>query len=89
MCPVLREDEPCPDQPFAATLLIRDAAGHEVCTSQSGQDGRFRVGLPPGAYELVTIPSHPGGLPAATSQTVIVSPHQYSEVIVTVDSGIR
>ena len=41
MCPVMREDAPCPDQPFAATLLIRDSQGRELCTVSSGDAGRF------------------------------------------------
>jgi hypothetical protein len=86
VCPVMTEDEPCPDQPFAATLVIRDALGHELCMTRSGPDGRFAIGLPPGWYELVPVSD---GLPYATSQAVIVEPGRYSEVLVSYDSGIR
>jgi hypothetical protein len=88
MCPVMRADEPCPDQPFAATLTIRDSLGRELCAVSSGEDGHFLVGLPPGSYELVPL-TGPGGLPAAASQWVTVAPGQYTEVTVNYDSGIR
>ena len=88
MCPVVTQDDPCPDQPLAATLVIRDALGHELCMTRSGADGRFRAGLPPGWYELVPV-SGSTGLPYAMSQAVIVEPGRYTEVIVSYDSGIR
>jgi hypothetical protein len=88
MCPVMRVDEPCPDQPFAATLIIRDSQGRELCTAASGEDGHFVVGLPPGSYELIPL-TGPGGLPAAASQWVTVAPGQYTDATVSYDSGIR
>ena len=88
MCPVMRLDEPCPDRPFAATLIIRDSQGRELCAASSGEDGRFLVGLPPGSYELVPL-TGPGGLPFGASQWVAVAPGQYTDVTVSYDSGIR
>ena len=88
MCPVMRQDEPCPDHPFAATLIIHDSQGRELCAVSSGEDGRFLVGLPPGAYELLPL-TEPGGLPFAASQWVAVAPDQYTDVTVSYDSGIR
>lgn len=88
MCPVMRLDEPCPDQPFAATIIVRDAQGQEICATQSGDDGRFQIGLPPGVYELAPIAGS-GGLPYAASQIVTVAPDQFSEVAISFDSGIR
>jgi hypothetical protein len=88
MCPVMRQDEPCLDHPFAATLIIRDSQGWELCAVSSGEDGRFLVGLPPGSYELLPLMG-PGGLPFAASQWVAVAPGQYTEVSVSYDSGIR
>jgi hypothetical protein len=89
MCPVMRVDEPCPDQPFAATLLIRDSQGRELCTVASGEDGRFQVDLPPGSYEVVPLAGGASGLPFAAAQWVAVAPDQYTAVIVSYDSGIR
>jgi hypothetical protein len=85
----MRADEPCPDLPFAATLLIRDSQGRELCAVSSGADGRFQVGLPPGSYELVPLTSATGGLPFAASQWAAVASGQYTDVTVSYDSGIR
>jgi len=88
VCPVVTQDNPCPDRPFAATLVVRDAQGHEVCSTRGGDDGRFRIGLPPGSYELVPV-NGVAGLPHASAQPVTVAPNQYTEVLVSYDSGIR
>jgi hypothetical protein len=89
MCPVMRLDDPCPDQPFAATLLIRDSQGRELCTVSSGDDGRFQVDLPAGSYEVVPVAGGASGPPFAAAQWVTVVPGQYTAVTVTYDSGIR
>ncbi len=89
MCPVVSLDDPCPDRPFMATLVVRDAHANVVCTTSSREDGRFRIGLPPGIYELEPQSGHPGGLPFAASQCVTVEPGRFSEMIVNFDSGIR
>jgi hypothetical protein len=89
MCPVMREDAPCPDQPFAATLVIRDSQGRELCTVFSGDDGHFQVDLPPGSYEVVPVAGSASGLPFAATQWVTVLPGQYTELTVAYDSGIR
>ena len=88
-CPVVRPDDPCPDRPFSADLVVRNAQGTAVCTTSSGEDGRFQVGLPPGGYELDPQSGQPGGLPYAAPQPVTVEPGRYTEVTVTFDSGIR
>lgn len=88
MCPVVTVDDPCPDRPYAATLVIRDDQGPDLCTTQSGADGLFRVGLPPGLYEIV--PSNGvAGLPYASPLPVMVEADQYTDVLVSYDSGIR
>ena len=89
MCPVMRVDDPCPDQPFTATLLIRDSQGRELCTVSSGDDGRFQVDLPPGSYEVVPVAGSASGLPFAATQWVTVVPGQYTELTIAYDSGIR
>jgi hypothetical protein len=88
LCPVMRVDDPCPDQPFAATLIIRDSQGRELCAVSSGEDGHFLVGLLPGSYEVIPL-TGPGRLPAAASQWVTVAPGQFTDVTVSYDSGIR
>jgi hypothetical protein len=88
MCPVEREDSPCPDQPYEATIVIDDAEGHEVRRVTSDAAGRFRVALPPGTYMLV--PEVPESrLPYAGEQTVEVTAGRYTQVTIEYDSGIR
>jgi hypothetical protein len=88
-CPVVMLDDPCPDRPVVADLVVRTAQGTAVCTTASREDGRFRIGLPPGAYELDPTSGEPGRLPYAAPQHVTVKPGQYTEVRVAFDSGIR
>ena len=88
MCPVVTQDDPCPDRPFAAKIAVRDEAGRIVCLTRSGDDGRFRLGLSPGVYELVP-ENGEFGLPYAQPQTVTVLAGRYAEVQVSYDSGIR
>lgn len=88
MCPVERPDSPCPDQPYAATIVIKDSDGHEVARAKSGEDGRFSVALAPGSYTLV--PQSPASrLPYASEQQVEVRYGVYKHVEVQYDSGIR
>ena len=89
MCPVVRLDDPCPDRPFAAQLVVRNTQGTAICTAASGEDGRFRIGLPPGAYVLDPKSGVPGGLTHAAPVPVTVEPNQYTDVMIFFDSGIR
>lgn len=89
MCPVERPDSPCPDQPYAATIVIKDAQDHEVTQALSGEDGRFRVALAPGSYTLVPLSPDGAGLPYASEQQVEVRDGAYTHVEVQYDSGIR
>ena len=88
-CPVEQIDSPCPDQPYAATIVIKDSDGAERARANSGDDGRFRVALPPGAYTLA--PQSPDGaqLPYASEQPVEVLASEYTSVTIAYDSGIR
>ena len=88
LCPVMRVDDPCPDQLLAATLIIRDSQGRELWAVSSGEDGHFLVGLPPGSYELVPL-TGPGGLLAATPRWVTVAPGQFTVVTTTNNCAIR
>ncbi len=78
---------PCPDQPYQATVRVLDAAGRLVTEFESDAQGRFRVPLPPGAYTLE--PQSPGALPHAGPQSVTVAAGQYTTLTLTYDSGIR
>jgi hypothetical protein len=91
MCPVERPDRPCPDKPFAASIELQnqDNQGNHL-TVRSGEDGSFRVKLPPGKYKLTPMAPNPGAPPhAPPPQAVTVESGKYAHVTIKYDSGIR
>lgn len=86
-CPVVREGEPCPDQPYEADIDVYGAAGKLVAQVRSDANGEFFVALAPGAYRLE--PRSPRTLPYASPQDVTVITGQVAQVVVQYDSGIR
>lgn len=86
-CPVVREDEPCPDKPYEADIDVYDASERLVARVRSNANGEFFVALAPGAYGLE--PRSPGALPYGSPQDVTVIAGQVTEVVVQYDSGIR
>jgi hypothetical protein len=87
MCPVQPLDDSCPDQPYQALIGVRSATGELVTRVRSGEDGRFRVGLEPGAYVIEPESGKP--FPVAGPQNVVVEAGRYTEVLVSYDTGIR
>ena len=87
LCPVLTEENPCPDQPYQAWVGVESASGRLVTRFETGEDGRFRVGLRPGHYILVPESGDP--FPIASEQAVDVIPGVYAEVMINFDTGIR
>jgi Prealbumin-like fold domain len=87
-CPVQSVDaSPCVT-PYVAKLVILDSDGNVVTEVSSNPDGTFKVSLPPGDY--VIQPMAPdGGIPNATAQSVTVAPHEYFDVEIDYDTGIR
>jgi hypothetical protein len=90
-CPVVTDppQSGCDDRPVVgATLVIVDGAGEEVATATTGDDGRFRLDLPPGTYEVQPQAVHGlmGTAPPVTATVVI---GQSVEVTVSYDTGIR
>jgi len=80
LCPVQRQDSPCPDRP--------DAAGTVVATTRSGEDGRFVLGLDPGRYVLAATSGQGlggGGKPV----DVVVADGRFAQITLRVDTGIR
>lgn len=88
-CPVVREDSPCPDQPYQATIVIEDEGSDEVARVTSDEDGRFSIGLEPGTYTLAPQSPNAGAPPQAGEQQVEVGDGAYTEVLIQYDSGIR
>ena len=86
-CPVQSQQNPCPDQPYQAWIAVRTAIGEPITRIQSGDDGRFRVGLRPGPYVLDPDDGNP--FPTASEVNVVVMEGVYTEVLVSYDTGIR
>jgi hypothetical protein len=86
-CPVEVVGSPCPDRPIQAT--VRVLQGDVLVKSvRSGEDGRFRIELDPGAYTLLAEVA-PDGVQSAAPVDVRVPQAGYADVSVHVDSGIR
>jgi hypothetical protein len=90
-CPVVQEVSPCPDEPLSgAPIRITTAGGGNPETVTSDGQGRFRVSLAPGDYEVEPLPIEGEPLPApGPAQGVTVTNNRYTEVTVIYDTGIR
>ncbi|HZB01237.1 MAG TPA: carboxypeptidase-like regulatory domain-containing protein [Actinomycetota bacterium] len=86
-CPVEIAGSPCPDLPFEGTVIATNVATGDVATVQTDADGRFRLSLPPGTYEVSIVSESPP--PTAKPQTVQVEPGTFTAITLAVDTGIR
>ena len=89
MCPVQQDNQPCPDNPYKASLTLIDQNGNKVLTIESDATGNFQADVAPGTYTLRPEPPQQGLFPIAADQTVIVVAGQYTQVQVVYDTGIR
>ncbi len=90
VCPVVREDTPCPDQPYQATIAVWNADRTEkVRTFTTDEDGRFRLPLAPGEYYIDPQTPKQGAPPTPIAQTVTVPPDRFVQITIEYDSGIR
>jgi hypothetical protein len=87
MCPVLQQGQPCPDQPYQATLAVNSLDGKKITQVQTDQQGRFRIALKPGAYILH--PESPNVMPFAGEQIFRVEAGRFTQLTVNYDSGVR
>ena len=87
LCPVVSQDDPCPDEPYSAWIRIGEEGGGQVTRVRSGTDGRFRVGLKPGRYVVEGESGDP--FPRGERQAVEVEAGVWSEITVSFDTGIR
>lgn len=79
-----------PYVPFAATIVVQDQDRvNDLMTVQSGEDGVFRVLLPPGNYWLNPVSPNPGVPPSASPLQVTVEPHRFTYVEIHYDTGLR
>ena len=88
-CPVQRSDQPCPDLPLEATLVLQDASGAEVARTTSSPDGLYRIAASPGSYILVPQPFGGSPLPFAGPLEVTIGIDGWTTLDVAYDSGIR
>jgi hypothetical protein len=74
----------------AAEVQVFSVGSDELVTSSdSGENGHFRIDLEPGSYELLPVVSESGGLPYGTRTHVTVETGEYRRVTLSLDSGIR
>jgi hypothetical protein len=86
-CPVQIQGSPCPDAPWQGTVVATDASTGDEFTVETDADGRFRLALEPGTYELsIRSDTSP---PFAKPQQVTVHAAAFTDVTLTVDTGIR
>ena len=88
-CPVLRDDQPCPDKPFSALFEVFGARDRRVAQFQSNADGHFRVALDPGTYTIVPEASAPLINPRSQRHDATVHTGGMTQVTLVFDTGIR
>src|SRR5919106_4749124 len=86
-CPVVTEGSPCPDKPVSAEVVAMRLEDRKTFSVQSGSDGRFRLPLPPGEYEVQGLVT--AGAMFAKPVNVTVPPGEFIHVDVPLDTGIR
>ena len=87
-CPIATPDNPCPPKPVSKTIAISNEVGREVARVTSGRDGRFRISLPAGIYEITEVLAGTGP-PSLKPLRVVVPPATFVRVAVLFDTGIR
>ena len=86
-CPVEVAGSPCPDLPWQGTVIATDLASDEEFLVATDADGRFELFLEPGTYEVsIAAGTSP---PFAKPQAVTVEEGTFTEIVVSVDTGIR
>jgi hypothetical protein len=89
-CPVVpKSGGNCADKPYQATLSVWTLADQMVTRFATDPQGRFQIHLDPGDYRLH--PERPGGAawPFGRDQPFTVKVGQYTQLIVSYDSGMR
>jgi len=87
LCPVMQENVPCPDQAYQAVLTVLATNGKRVTQFQTDEQGRFQVNLAAGDYVLH--PESPNGLPFAADIPFTINAHEFTQLKISYDSGIR
>jgi len=88
-CPVEIQGSPCPDRPYAAKVVVHQGA-NLVTTFETSADGRFRIPLDPGTYDVSAVSLQANGISRMTPiPPVDVKDGAYASVSIVFDSGIR
>ena len=85
-CPVVTKGTPCPDAPWQGEVRATARDG-SVVDGVSDEDGRFRLDVPAGSYEVTAVPTE--GIARGIPVIVRVAAAATVEVTVHVDTGIR
>jgi hypothetical protein len=86
-CPVETQASPCPPVPYEGTVIATDVESGAEYTVDTDTDGRFELPLEPDTYEVSIVSDTPP--PFAKPQIVTVEPGSFTEITVSVDTGIR
>ncbi len=89
MCPVVRMDDPCPDQPFSAPFEVFDSRDRLAGRFESDAEGRFTIALDPGTYIIIPDTSAPIMNPRSQLKEVTVEAHRVKQLTLIFDTGIR
>jgi hypothetical protein len=87
-CPVVVEGSPCPDLPWRGTVRVITTDGDVIEEASTSADGRFEIALDPGEYIVVAV-LEPGGIGGAIPSPVTVGANAWTDVTLSVDTGIR
>ncbi len=89
MCPVVRVGQPCPDRPFQADVIVTDSTGAIAARGETDATGSIRLPLLPGEYQLEARSPDGKAYPRAATIDFLVTLGQWTQVAVSLDSGIR
>lgn len=69
--------------PLEGAIITVQSGGQEIARQIADQNGGFRLELPPGTYQLVPqAPQDQAFVLAPPQQTVVVTPHRLTQVVV-------
>ncbi len=89
-CPVQRLDDPnCDDLAYPAVIHVNTTNGIWVTKFQADAQGKFKIELEPGKYNIDPQTPKQDFLPRGSSQDVTVVSGVFTTVNVQYDSGIR
>jgi len=74
--------------PNALVTVSKQPDGNEIARGRADQNGRFGFELPPGAYTIKAA-SDTGSRPRSSKKTVEVIDHSVTNLVLTIDTGIR